>query len=211
MASSNAICRIGVFYDGYFFVKAQRYYYHERDLGWLVFQPLHTFIETFIAQKEHGYTSYKVVYAAWHQGLFASNKATPEQLRVDRNRHHDLMHAGVEPKYLPMSETQGEKGVDVALAIDALQVGLGNKIDIAVLVTGDGDFVPLVRALNKQGVRVLGAYFKFKRKDGHESLVNEGLLSVVNYAVDINALENEKEYKQAFKSLFRKNGDFEGS
>src|SRR2546429_2644841 len=68
MASSNTICRIGVFYDGSFFVYAQRYYYHERDLGWLRFQPLHAFIEAFIAQKEHGYASYKVVYAAWHQG-----------------------------------------------------------------------------------------------------------------------------------------------
>jgi uncharacterized LabA/DUF88 family protein len=211
MASSNSICRIGVFYDGYFFVCAQRYYYHERDLGWLVFQPLHTFIEAFIAQKEHGYTSYKVVYAAWHQGLFASTKATPQQLRIDRNRHHDLMHAGVEPKYLPMSQTRGEKGIDVALAVDALQVGLSNTIDIAVLVTGDGDFVPLVRALNKQGVRVMGAYFKFKAKDGHESFINERLLSVVNYAVDINALENDKEYKQDFKSLFRQNGDYKGS
>jgi uncharacterized LabA/DUF88 family protein len=53
-----------------------------------------------------------------------------------------------------MSQTRGEKGIDVALAVDALQVGLGGTIDIAVLVTGDGDFVPLVRALNKQGVRV---------------------------------------------------------
>ena len=146
MASSNAICRIGVFYDGSFFVYAQRYYYHERDLGWLVFQPFHAFIEAFMAHKEQGYASYKVVYAAWHQGLYKSSKATPDQLRIDRNRHHDLMHAGVETKYLPMSQTQGEKGTDVALAIDALQVGLSNTIDVAVLVTGDGDFVPLVRA-----------------------------------------------------------------
>ena len=109
MASSNAICRIGVFYDGSFFVYAQRYYYHDRGLGWLVFQPLHTFIEAFITEKEHGYTSYKVVYAAWHQGLFTSTQATPEQLRIDRNRHHDLMHAGVEPKHLPMSQTRGER------------------------------------------------------------------------------------------------------
>ena len=108
MTSSNAICRIGVFYDGSLFTYAQHYYYHERD----------------------------------------------------------LMHAGVEPRYLPMSQTQGEKGIDVALAVDALQVGLDGKIDIAVLVTGDGDFVPLVRALNKQGVRVLGACCKFQTKDG---------------------------------------------
>jgi len=154
-----------------------------------------------------GYASYRVVYAAWHQGLFTSKKATPEQLRFDRNLHHDLMHAGVEPRYLPMSDTRGEKGVDVALAVDALQIGLGNTIDIAVLVTGDGDFVPLVRALNKQGVRVLVAYFKFETQDGKKSFINERLLSVVNYAVDINALENEREYKQAFKSLFQKGAD----
>ena len=47
--------------------------------------------------------------------------------------------------------------------------------------------------------------------DGHESFINDRLLSVVNYAVNINALENDKEYKQAFKSLFRKNGEFKGS
>src|SRR6266566_8096423 len=204
MASSNAICRIGVFYDGSFFAYARRYYYQERDLGWLRYLPLHAFIEAFIAQKEHGYASYRVVYAAWHQGLFTSKKATPEQLRFDRNQHHDLMHAGVEPRYLPMSQTQGEKGTDVALAVDALQVGLDGKIDIAVLVTGDGDFVPLVRALNKQGVRVLAAYFAFETKDGSKSFINERLLAAANYAVDIDALGSSKEHKQDFATLFRK-------
>src|SRR5207302_3465627 len=150
------------------------------------------------------YASYKVVYAAWHQGLFTSKKATPEQLRSDRNLHHDLMHAGVEPRYLPMSQTQGEKGTDVALAVDALQVGLNGKIDIAVLVTGDGDFVPLVRALNKQGVRVLAAYFAFESKDGSKSFINERLLAAANYAVDIDELGSSKEHKQDFTTLFRK-------
>src|SRR5882757_7386059 len=69
MALSNAICRIGVFYDGSFFAYARRYYYQERDLGWLRYLPLHAFIEAFIAQEEQGYASYRVVYAAWHQGL----------------------------------------------------------------------------------------------------------------------------------------------
>lgn len=211
MASDNAICRIGVFYDGSFFAYAQRYYYHERKLGWLRFQPFHTFIEKFIANKEQGYASYRVVYAAWHQGLFTSKNATPEQLKMDRNLHHDLMHAGIEPKYLPMSQTQGEKGTDVALAVDALQVGLDDKIDIAVLVTGDGDFVPLVRALNKQGVRVLGAYFSYETKDGYKGFCNERLQSVINYAMDVSALESDKEYKEAFKTLFWKGENFGGS
>src|SRR5438477_5981722 len=151
MGEHGAICRLGVFYDGTFFTYAQNYYYHERQVGWLRFPEFHLFLEKWIGLREQGFfASYKVVYAAWHQGLFTSKDATLDQLKRDRNRHHDLMHAGVEPKYLPMSQKLGEKGVDVALAVDALQVGLGQMIDVAVLVTGDGDFVPLVRALNKR-------------------------------------------------------------
>ncbi len=111
MGERGAICRLGVFYDGSFFSYAQNYYYHERELGWLRFPEFHLFLEKCIALREQGFASYKVVYAAWHQGLFTSKDATHDQLKRDRNRHHDLMHAGVEPKYLPMSQTQGEKGV----------------------------------------------------------------------------------------------------
>jgi uncharacterized LabA/DUF88 family protein len=203
MREPGAICRLGVFYDGSFFAYAQNYYYHERKLGWLRFREFHQFLEKYLSLREQGFASYKVVYSAWHQGLFTSKDATLEQLKRDRNLYHDLMHAGVEPKYLPMSEKLGEKGVDVALAVDALQVGLGEKIDVAVLVTGDGDFVPLVRALNKQGVRVLAAYFDFKTKDGGKSFINERLLAAVNYAVDIDSLGTSKDHKQDFTSLFR--------
>ena len=204
MGEHGAICRLGVFYDGSFFSYAQNYYYHERQLGWLRFPELHHFLENYIGLREQGFASYKVVYAAWHQGLFTAKDATVDQLKRDRNRYHDLMHAGVDPKYLPMSQKLGEKGVDVALAVDALQVGLGQMIDVAVLVTGDGDFVPLVRALNKQGVRVLAAYFAFESKDGSKSFINERLVAAANYAVDIDALGSSKEHKQDFATLFRK-------
>ena len=203
MRTSGAICRIGVFYDGSFVSYAQNYFYHEKKFGWLQFRELQQIIEKYISLKEQGFASYKVVYASWHQGLFTTKSASEEQLKRDRNHYHDLMHAGIEPKYLPMSNKPGEKGVDVALAVDALQTGLDQKIDIAVLVTGDGDFVPLVRALNKQGVRALAAYFEFQDKDGKKSFINERLLAAVNYAVDINALETDKDYKQDFRSLFR--------
>lgn len=204
MGERGAICRLGVFYDGTFFSYAQKYYYHERQLGWLRFPEFHRFLEKYVGLREQGFDSYKVVYAAWHQGLYTSKNATADQLTRDRNMYHDMMHAGVDPKYLPMSQNHGEKGVDVALAVDALQVGLGQMIDVAVLVTGDGDFVPLVRALNKQGVRVLAAYFKFETKDGGKSFINERLLVAANYAVDIDALGSSKEHKQDFTTLFWK-------
>ncbi|MBZ5515168.1 MAG: NYN domain-containing protein [Acidobacteriia bacterium] len=203
MKSPGSICRIGVFYDGSFFSHAQRYFYHERKVGWLSFHPFHAFLEHFISTKEQGFASYKVVYAAWHQGLFSTRDTTEEQLRSERRLYHDLLHAGVEPKYLPMSQSKEEKGTDVALAVDALQTGLDEKIDVAVLVSGDGDFVPLVRTLNKQGIRVLAVYFDFTDKSGRKCFINERLLNCCNYSVDISALDKDREFRSAFKSLFR--------
>ena len=114
------------------------------------------------------------------------------------------MHAGIDPKFMPMPQAgANEKGADVALAIDAMQVGLDGKIDIAVLVTGDGDFVPLVRALMKQGIRVMVAYFEYKHGE-HNSFINERLLNVCNYTLNINAMEKDKDFKAIFKGLFRK-------
>lgn len=203
---NKSICRIGVFYDGSFFSCSQNYFYHGRKLGWLDFRAFHSLLQEYLRTKEQGFSTYKVVYAAWFQGLFSSTDAEERQLRRDRNLHHDLMHSGIDTKFLPMSTAKGEKGTDVALTVDALQVGLKGQIDIAVLVTGDGDFVPLVRELMKNGVRVLIAYFGYE--DGeYKSFANERLLNCANYEVNINDLENDKEFKALFKSLFRSGGE----
>lgn len=196
------ICRIGVFYDGSYFRYAQSYFYHSAKLGWLDFRAFHVLLQEFVRTKEHGYSTYKVVYAAWFQGLPTVTQADERQLRNDRNLHHDLMHAGIEIKPLPMSSALSEKGVDVALAVDALQVGLRGLIDVAVLVSGDGDLVPLVRELMKNGVRVLIAYFEYA--DGEsKSFANERLLSAANYELNVNQLEHNKEFRSLFKSLFK--------
>lgn len=197
-------CRIGVFYDGSYFNYAQRYFYHQRKLGWLSFRPFHNLIESYVRAKEQGYGNYRVVYASWFQGLFPCDAATEKQLRSDRVLYHDLLHAGIVPMYLPVSLSgRTEKGTDVALAIDALQVGLEDEIDVAVLVSGDGDLVPLVRALMKQGIRVMAAYFEYEEGE-HKSYINERLLAVCNYELNVNQLETDKDFKATFKGLFRK-------
>jgi uncharacterized LabA/DUF88 family protein len=193
--------RIGVFYDGSHFTYAQNYFYG-RKLGWLSFQPFHKLLEDYIQKRYQGFMDYKVVYAAWYQGLFTSANAEEKKLRLDRNRHQDLMHAGIETKFYPMSQTQGEKGIDVAMAIDILQAGMTEVMDVAVLVTGDGDFVPLVRALMKYGVTVVVAYFEYE-DNGRKSFANERLKLASNCVIDINSLEHVREYKNQFKLLFK--------
>ncbi len=202
---NNSLCRIGIFYDGTFFTRAQQYFYIEQH-GWLHPIPFHGLIEHFVRTHEQNYTTHKVVYASWHQGLFSSTQATPHHLKIERNRHSDLMHAGVNTKYVPMSQTMGEKGVDVALAVDAMEVGLNQKIDVGILVTGDGDFVPLVRTLMKHGIRMAAVYFDYKQEHKgkqYNSFINRRLLDVCNYTLNINSLEENREYQALFRGLFR--------
>jgi uncharacterized LabA/DUF88 family protein len=200
--SNQSLCRIGIFYDGSYFTYAQLHFYADRNLGWLSFMPLHRLIEDFIREKEQGYFNYRVVYAGWYQGLYTSTQSTDHQRRIDRNRHIDLIYAGIEPKYMPMSQEQGEKGIDIAMAIDALQVGLDGKIDVAVLITGDGDFVPLVRALMKHGIRVATAYFEYE-SERRRSFASERLMVVSNYVLNITDLEKDRKNQGLFRSLFK--------
>jgi uncharacterized LabA/DUF88 family protein len=199
----KSICRIGVFYDGSFFTYAQYYFYQERKLGWLSVQPFQTLVENFIREKEQGFSNYRVVYAGWYQGLFSSTKSTQRQLHTQRNLHMDLMLAGVEPMYVPMSQSGREKGVDVALAVDALQVGMAGLIDVAILVTGDADLVPLARAMMKHGTRVGVLYFDYK-SERSRSFANERLLSACNYSLNINEMEKDRKNESAFRGLFKR-------
>ena len=199
---NSSLCRIGVFYDGSFFTYAQNYFYRDRKLGWLMFAPFHTLIENHIREREQGFVNYRVVYAAWFQGLSTAMQSTDEQRRRDRARDLDLMHAGIEARYVPMSQAGGEKGIDVALTVDALQIGLQHNIDVVALVTGDSDFVPLARGLMKHGIPVTAIYFDYR--DGlKKSYISDRLLNACNYSLNVNGLERERKYQGQFRGLFR--------
>jgi uncharacterized LabA/DUF88 family protein len=76
-------------------------------------------------------------------------------------------------------------------------------MDVAVLVTGDGDFVPLVRNLMKNGIRVLVAHFKYDDTVEKSSYVNKRLIDSANYVLNINDLETDRDFKAEFKTIFR--------
>lgn len=47
-----------------------------------------------------------------------------------------------------------EKKIDIQIAIDMVSLGYENAYDTAVLVTGDGDFVPVVKKIKELGKNV---------------------------------------------------------
>ena len=52
------------------------------------------------------------------------------------------------------------KGDDIHLAIDMLKDAYENKYDKAILISGDGDFAPLVECVKKKGKKVDNYHFK---------------------------------------------------
>jgi uncharacterized LabA/DUF88 family protein len=53
-----------------------------------------------------------------------------------------------------------EKGIDVAIAVEALSLAHQNAYDACLLVSGDGDYVELVEAIKRLGKHVEVAMFK---------------------------------------------------
>jgi uncharacterized LabA/DUF88 family protein len=71
-----------------------------------------------------------------------------------------LIESKIEPKIKDVQEySSGAKKADwdVGMAIDAVM--LAEKVDVIILMTGDGDFVPLIEYLHGRGVMVEVAAF----------------------------------------------------
>ena len=66
-----------------------------------------------------------------------------------------LKDAGIEaPRVFPRGKDGKSKRVDVSLSTDMLLHATRRHFDLGVLVTGDADFIPLVEAVQAEGIRV---------------------------------------------------------
>lgn len=66
-----------------------------------------------------------------------------------------LKNIGFEaPRVFKKTKTKGSKRVDISLATDMLSHVFRRHYEIAVLVAGDEDYVPLIQAVKAEGARV---------------------------------------------------------
>ncbi|MCL2161751.1 MAG: NYN domain-containing protein, partial [Betaproteobacteria bacterium] len=192
-----------VFYDGAYFFKVSSYYVyqHERRAR-LSFRGVHDFIISEIAQREGISPSRcQIVDAAYFQGrLTAQQAADQDRLFSDRVFEDALTRADIAlyQQHLAFRPdgTFEEKRIDVWLALEAYEMTSLKNYDVCVLITGDGDFVPLVRKLNTLGARVmlLGWEFEYEREDGRtmRTQVSTGLIDRVNYPVLMKPLIDDR-------------------
>lgn len=161
MDSTSGIVRIAVFYDGTFFSKMSGYYrFQHKRQHHLTFTGLHEFIRHKIAEKEQVDAAFcQIVEAHFFRGRFSLTAAkAAKALESDRFMDQLLMYAGIVSHYYPMNENTTppeEKGIDVWLALEAYDLAVHKRFDVLVLVTGDQDFVPLIRKVNGIGTRVM--------------------------------------------------------
>lgn len=71
-----------------------------------------------------------------------------------------------------------EKGIDIKIAVDMINLGLRKEYDTAVLVSTDSDFVPLITYLQSINIKVQVAAFQddshscFDLKNHSKSFIN---------------------------------------
>ena len=110
-----------------------------------------------------------------------------------------LMSEGVVTHYLPVKTYQGyrqEKGIDVWLALEAFELAQYKKFDVVVLITSDGDYVPLIRKLNTLGSRimVLSWDFEFLNEQGEKQVTrtSQDLIEEVSYPISMHAIIDDR-------------------
>ncbi|MFM2286702.1 MAG: hypothetical protein RLZZ543_2199 [Bacteroidota bacterium] len=195
----DGVIRIGVFYDGNYFLHVSNYYnyFHQRRRR-ISIAGLHSFIRQQIADEmQVDYSLCHVVDAHYFRGRMSAYEASQRgnQLYNDRLFDDVLMSEGVVTHYLPLRTRAGrkeEKGIDVWLALEALELSYMKKYDVLVLITSDGDFVPLIRKVNTIGTRVMVLSWDFEYTDdtGREVITrtSQDLLEEVTYPVAMHEI-----------------------
>lgn len=196
-----SLTRIGVFYDGNYFLHVSNFYaYNHERKSRLSVAGLHHFIRNQVAQQEGTDERLcQIVDAHYFRGRLSANEASQQggnSLFYDRMFDDILSSEGVTTHYLPVKTTQSgvrhEKGIDVWLALEAFELAFYKRFNVLVLIASDGDYVPLIRKLNTLGTRVmvLSWDFEYTNDNGKQmtTRTSQDLLEEVTYPVAMHEI-----------------------
>lgn len=197
----SKLTRVGVFYDGNYFFHVSNYYqYQHARKARISIDGLHEFIRHQVAEAEGEDVKYcQIVDAHYFRGRPRAQEAEARGLLLRERQFDDiLMREGVITHYLPLGP-EGEKGIDVWLALETYELAIYKRFDVIVLIACDGDFLPLVRKLNALGTRVmlLGWGFSYIDQSGkeRETRTAQVLLEEVTYPVLMQQVIDDKARK----------------
>lgn len=195
----NNLTTIGVFYDGNYFLHVSNYYnYMHKRKSRISVSGLHEYIRYKVAELTNDFSDFRhcqIVDSHYFRGrLKAYDASISNALYYDRIFDDILMREGVTTHYLPVrTNHEGvryEKGIDVWLALEALELAYYKKFDVLVLIASDGDYTPLIRKLNTLGTKVMLLSWDFEYKDdsGAERVTrtSQDLLDIATYPISMH-------------------------
>jgi cold shock CspA family protein/uncharacterized LabA/DUF88 family protein len=196
----DKLIRIGVFYDGNYFLKVSNYYaYGHPRKKRISISGLHDFIKHQVSGEESiDVKLCQIVDSHYFRGRLSASEASErgDTLYYDRVFDDILMSQGVTTHYLPVKTghdgLKQEKGIDVWLALEAFELAFYKRFNVLVLIASDGDYVPLVRKLNTLGTRVmvLSWDFEYSNDAGQKNTTrtSQDLLEEVTYPVAMHEI-----------------------
>lgn len=193
------LIRVGVFYDGNYFLHVSNYYNYEHSRQRRIsISGLHEFIRNQVGQEEGTDVRLcQIVDSHYFRGRLNAQEASAkgDTLYWDRVFDDILMSEGITTHYLPLKSFGGikqEKGIDVWLALEAFELAFYKRFNVLVLIASDGDYVPLVRKLNTLGTRVmvLSWDFEYTTDSGQKFVTrtSQDLLEEVTYPVSMHEI-----------------------
>ena len=202
--NKQKLTRIGVFYDGNYFLHVSNYYaYHHERRSRVSIAGLHEFVRQHIADEEDkDFALCQIVDAHYFRGRLSAQEASNEGNRLYYDRLFDdiLMMEGVTTHYLPVRTVQGyrqERGIDVWMALEAFELTLHKQFEVVVLIASDSDFVPLVRKLHTLGVRVMVLTwdYEFYDEEGRRrsTVTSQYLLDEATYPLAMHTIIDKVE------------------
>ncbi|MBU9200125.1 NYN domain-containing protein [Burkholderia multivorans] len=217
------LTKIGIFFDGSYFSGVSSYYLNEHQRhARLSITGIRNYVVQRVAREEGVDSRHcRIVEAHLFAGRISAFDARERETDVlfkERQWDEILQREDVTAHYMPMG-LRGEKGIDVSLALECYESVVLKGLDVVVLVTGDGDFVPLVRKLNARGVRamVLGWSYAFADNSGRQrsSTTSRVLFAEATYPIQMDELidrydELSEDERDLIDALFiRRRGDQE--
>ena len=194
MDHGSRLLRIGIFYDGNYFYHVSNYYcYAHPRRARLSIPGIHDFVKKMISDKEKvNERLCQIVDCHYFRGRLPAMEANQRKILLNERVFDDiLMREGVVTHYLPMPRGT-EKGVDVSLALEALELSIFKHFNVVVLIASDGDYVPLVRKLNSLGTRVmvLGWDFEYLDENGNPryTATSTKMMNEVTYPVRMHKI-----------------------
>ncbi len=201
---NDKLLRIGIFYDGNYFLKVSNYYaYGHPRRRRISLAGLHDFIRQHVASEEGSdYGLCQIVDAHYFRGRLSAQEASQrgDTLYYDRVFDDILMSEGITTHYFPIKTfpdgSRQEKGIDVWLALEAYEQALYKNFNVVVLIASDGDYVPLARKLNTLGTRVMVLGWDFEFFNEHNVRIttrtSQDLLEVVTYPVQMHQMIDDR-------------------